>query len=567
MAMKKKDEIFLRIANKQGILWARNKNCEQIFGKRLFMHAQKIIGFLWVVLLSSGHLFSAEQERVVIVSGDLLTIQDVVNVARNKFKVALADNAISRINAARQTVENLIDAGKAVYGLTTGFGFLANVSISKDQAVQLQTNLIRSHAVGVGNPYPEEVVRAAMLLRVNTFAKGVSGLRLTTVQKLIEMLNKGIYPYVPEKGSVGASGDLAPLSHIMLVLMGEGEVFYQGKRVNTGDYLEQLDFEPIQLTSKEGLALNNGTTVLTAVAALTIHGTYKLIKNAHIAAATSFEALKACSSPFDSRIHQVRPHAGQIQCAANMRNLLQGSALVDSQVGKVQDCYSIRCFPQVMGASIDAFNYAKNVVEIEMNSATDNPLIFDGKAISGGNFHGQPIALAMDFLAMAIAEIGNISERRSARLVDPTLNGGLPAFLIKSSGLNSGLMIPQYTAAALVSENKVLAHPACVDSIPTCANQEDHVSMGSLASRKAMEILNNVFSVVAIELYLANQALDFRETKPGNAIQCAHDVVRNKVAFIEDDRVLYNDMHMLTDMLKSNVIVDAVELAIGPLDI
>jgi histidine ammonia-lyase len=381
------------------------------------------------------------------------------------------------------------------------------------------------------------------------------------------MLDKGIYPYVPEKGSVGASGDLCPLSHIMLVLIGEGEVFYQGKRVNTCDHLQELDFTPIQLLSKEGLALNNGTAVLTAIAALTLYDACILIKNAQIAAAASFEALKACTSPFESRIHLARPHEGQINCATNMRMLLNGSSLVNSQKGKIQDCYSIRCFPQVMGASVDAFNYVKKVIDVEINSATDNPLIFDGEAYSGGNFHGQPIALAMDFLGMAIAEIGDISERRSARLLDPKLNEGLPAFLIKGSGLNSGFMITQYTAAALVSENKGLAHPACVDSIPTCANQEDHVSMGSISSRKGAIILKNVFSIVAIELYLAMQALDFRELSPSPSVQLLKNIVRSKVKFVEDDRILYNDMDILTGMLKSNMIVDQIEKNIGMLKI
>ncbi len=528
-------------------------------------HIRNIISSLIVACVTMSHAVCAD--GVLVIQGHDLTIQDVVNVARNKFKVVLADEALQKIEASRKQVDDLIQSKKVVYGLTTGFGLLENVVISQDQIQQLQTNLIRSHAVGVGKAFSEEVVRAALVLRINTFAKGVSGIRLLTVQKLVEMLNKEIYPYVPEQGSVGASGDLAPLSHIMLVLIGEGEVFYQGQRVETKDYLRQLDFEPIQLQAKEGLALNNGTAVLTAVAALTLYDTNVLIKNALIAACASFDALKACSSPFDARIHQARPHDGQIKCATHIRSLLQGSALINSQQGKVQDCYSIRCFPQVMGASIDAYNYAKKVIETEINSATDNPLIFDGVACSGGNFHGQPIALAMDFLGMAIAEIADISERRSARLLDPKLNGGLPAFLVQGSGLNSGYMIAQYTAAALVSENKVLAHPACVDSIPTCANQEDHVSMGSISARKAMDILNNAFSVVSIELLLAAQALDLREQAPGIGGQLAKDTVRSKITFVQDDRILYKNIHALTAMLKSGVVIDAVEQKVGLLDI
>ncbi len=534
-------------------------------GKKRF----KVFLLATVCLGYSSAAFSrdVDSENVVIISGDGLTIQNVVDVARNKFKVVLSEGVRKRVEESRRSVDNLVNQEKVVYGLTTGFGSLANVSISKGQTEQLQKNLIRSHAVGVGPAFSEDVVRAAILLRVNALLGGVSGIRLKTVYKLTEMLNKGIYPYVPQKGSVGASGDLAPLSHIMLVLMGEGEVFYQGKRVETKDVLTQLDFEPITLVSKEGLALNNGCNVLTAVAALTIADADKLIKAAHITAAVTFEALKACSSPFDSKIHQARPHPGQIACAKIIRLLLQGSLLIDSCDGKVQDCYSIRCFPQVMGASIDAFNYAKKVIEVEMNSATDNPLIFDGKAYSCGNFHGQPIALAMDFLGMALAEIGSISERRSARLVDSTLNEGLPAFLVKGSGLNSGFMMPAYTAASLVSENKVLAHPSCVDSIPTCANQEDHVSMGSFSARKAFEILENVFSVIAIELYLATQALEFRASGYGSAAKLTKDLVRTRVPFVEDDCILYKNMQILTEMLKSNVIVDLVEQSIGALQV
>lgn len=537
-----------------------------------FVKSQKMLFFSLIAIACFGYSAtsfpaSADTKHCVVVSGHDLTIDDVVNVARNRHTVVLSDDAKERIKRSRETVDALVDQDKVVYGLTTGFGSLATVSISKEQTKELQVNLIRSHAVGVGPAFSEDVVRAAMLLRVSAFAQGASGIRLETVHKLIEMLNKNIYPYVPQKGSVGASGDLAPLSHIMLVLMGEGEVFYEGRRVATESVLQELEFTPISLVSKEGLALNNGCTVLTGLAALTIADAQTLIKSAQITAAATFEALKACSSPFDPRIHMVRPHWGQIECAFNMRSLLQDSQLIDSKEGKIQDCYSIRCFPQIMGASIDAFRYAKKIVETEMNSATDNPLIFDDAAYSGGNFHGQPVAFAMDFLGIALAEVANVSERRSARLVDPGLNEGLPAFLVEGSGLNSGFMIPQYTAASLVSENKVLAHPSSVDSIPTCANQEDHVSMASFAARKAAEILNNAFFVVAIELHLATQALEFRTLTPGYATRLVKDIVREKVTFVEDDCVLYKDMETLTEMLKSNIFVDAVEKQIAVLSI
>jgi len=502
---------------------------------------------------------SAQDEHIVKADGKNLSLQDVIHVARDNYRVELSADAIERIQGSRKVVDDLVEQKKVIYGLTTGFGLLENVSISQEEAAQLQTNLIRSHSVGVGKPLPESVVRAAILLRINTLAKGFSGIRLSTIQKLIELLNKNIYPYVPEKGSVGASGDLSPLSHIALVLIGEGEIFINGQRVKTAEALDIIDFTPISLTSKEGLALNNGTPVLTAIAALTLYDTKTLIKNAQITAAATFEALCACSSPFNPKLHEARPHQGQIDCAENIRMLLEESELIGSNKSKIQDSYSIRCYPQVLGASADACNYVEQVILTEINSTTDNPLIIDGDACSGGNFHGQPIALAMDFLGIAIAEIGNISERRIAKLVDPHTNDNLPAFLVKNSGLNSGFMIPQYTAAALVSENKILAHPASVDSIPTSANQEDHVSMGSISSRKAAEILENVNNIIAIELYNAVQALDFREGNPGPATQITKAIVRQVVPFVENDRVMYTDMHALKDLLVSGLLIQEIE--------
>ncbi|MBU4269561.1 histidine ammonia-lyase [Candidatus Dependentiae bacterium] len=528
------------------------------------MHKKNKISFLFLTTLVVSSIFA--QNSVVTINGDNLNFDNVIDVARNNAKVELSQDAKNRIFKTRQYVEDLVNQEKVVYGLTTGFGFLGNVSINKDQATDLQSNLIRSHSAGVGSPLSQEIVRAAILLRINTFAKGFSGIRLSTVEKLIELLNKNIYPYVPEKGSVGASGDLVPLSHIALVLIGEGEVFLNGKRYDTADVLKELNFEPISLTSKEGLALNNGTPVLTAIAALSLYDAKKLVKNAQITAAASMEALRARTSPFNPKLHFARPHDGQIKCAENIRRLIDGSNLVNSNTKKVQDAYSIRCFPQVMGASMDAVNYVEKILLTEMNSATDNPLIFEEGAVSGGNFHGQPIALAMDFFAIAVSEIADISERRVARIVDPNLNDNLPAFLVNSSGLNSGFMIPQYTAAALVSENKILAHPASVDSIPTCANQEDHVSMGSIASRKALSVLNNTYSVIAIELYNAIQALDFRENKPGKAISIVKDLVREKVEFVSDDRIMYKDMAIIEQMLRDGEIIKAVEKEIGEIN-
>lgn len=525
-----------------------------------YFYIFSIINFCFISIFSQNN-------TTILVDGNNITFDNVIDVARNNAKVELSQDAKNRILKTRQYVEDLVNQEKVVYGLTTGFGFLGNVSIDKNQTTNLQSNLIRSHSAGVGNPLSEEIVRAAILLRINTFAKGFSGIRLSTVEKLIELLNKNIYPYVPEKGSVGASGDLVPLSHIALVLIGEGEVFLNGKRFETKDVLSKLNFEPVSLTSKEGLALNNGTPVLTAIAALSLFDAKKLIKNAQIAAAATMEALRARTSPFNPKLHLARPHDGQIKCAENIKRLIAGSNLMDSNTKKVQDAYSIRCFPQVMGASIDAINYVEKILLTEMNSATDNPLIFEEGAVSGGNFHGQPIALAMDFFAIAVAEIADISERRVARIVDPNLNDNLPAFLVNSSGLNSGFMIPQYTAAALVSENKVLAHPASVDSIPTCANQEDHVSMGSIASRKALSVLNNTYSVIAIELYNAIQALDFRENKPGKAISAVKNLVREKVEFVSDDRIMYKDMAKIEQMLRDGSLINAVEKEIGEIAI
>lgn len=504
----------------------------------------------------------------IFIDGNRLTIEDVVKVARNHFQVKITEEAAERVKKSRAVVDEFIEKEKVVYGITTGFGKFSDVVITKEETRDLQRNLIISHACGVGNPFPEEIVRAIMLLRANALSKGFSGVRLSTLQTLIEMLNKGVHPVIPEKGSLGASGDLAPLSHMVLVMLGEGEAFYKGKRLPGRTAMEEAGIEPIHLTSKEGLALINGTQVMTAVGALTAYDAMKLVKLADISAALTLEALNGITDAFDSRVHEVRPHCGQINCAQNLLKLTAESRLTTRQGQiRVQDAYTLRCIPQIHGASRDALDYVINKINIEINAATDNPLIFadDQTVISGGNFHGQPMALAFDFLGIALAELANVSERRIERLVNPQLSG-LPAFLTEKGGLHSGFMIAQYAAAALVSENKVLAHPASVDSIPSSANQEDHVSMGTIAARKAREILFNTTNVLAIELMAAAQAIDFKGAEGlGNGTRIAYDKIREQVATLHEDRIMYVDINKCTDLISGHAIVNAVEGAVGEL--
>ena len=504
-------------------------------------------------------------------TGQHLSIEEVVRVSRLRDRVAISSEARERVINARKFVEKLVEEGRVVYGLTTGFGEFKSVSISKDQTEQLQTNLIRSHATGVGAPYSEEVVRAAILIRVNSLLHGHSGVRPEVIDHLVAFLNQDVYPFVPCQGSVGASGDLAPLSHVMLVLFGEGEVMVNGQRMPSLPVLRQKGIEPIRLSSKEGLALNNGTAFLTGVGALAVHDAQQLAKVFDIAYGISLESLMGTISACDERVHALRPHPGQIACAANMRRLCAQSKIMESHkdCGRVQDAYSLRCAPQVHGACRDAIAYVAEVLERELNSVTDNPLLFpdDGVAISAGHFHGEPVALAMDHLKIAVAELANISERRTARLVDPHLSDGLPAFLIpkEEGGLSSGYMIPQYVAAALVSENKVLAHPASVDSIPTSAGQEDHVSMGSISSRQAAMVVENTKHVAAIELMCAAQAADFR--KPftlGLGTNAAHALIRSVVPMLAKDRILYTDIEKIETLIPG-ALVQAVEQAVGRL--
>ena len=506
---------------------------------------------------------------MISIDGNNLTLDEVVRVARGREPVEISATGRQQLAASRAIVENLLDSTTPVYGISTGFGNLSQIWISPEEREALQRNLILSHAAGVGDYLPEDVVRAAMLMRANSLVKGYSGIRPATVEMLLELLNRGVYPAVPSKGSVGASGDLSPLSHIALVLMGEGKAFVAGKLVTGAAALAAVGLLPVAFAAKEGLALINGTQIMTAVGALVVHDAALLMKAADIAAAMSLEALRGTRAAYDERISRIRPHPGQLATSGNLLKLTADSRIMESHenCGKVQDAYSLRCVPQVHGASKDAVRRAQETIEIEMNSATDNPLIFPdtGEVISGGNFHGQPVALVMDYLKTALAEIGSISERRVNRMLDAHLSD-LPPFLTAYPGVDSGLMITQYTAAALVSENKVLAHPACVDSIPTSANQEDHVSMGTIAARQSREILENVRHVIAIEMLVAAQGLDFlKPLEPGVGVRSAHQAVRAEVPHLEEDRVPAEDIATVYRLLVGETIVNQVETAVGPL--
>jgi len=500
---------------------------------------------------------------------DRLNLENLVRIAREKTRVRLTENAEKRIQKSRRLIEQWVEDEKTIYGITTGFGALSNVTISKSDTRRLQENILMSHSAGVGKSLEEETVRAAMALRIKDFCKGHSGIRLETTELLVKLLNKGVYPVVPEKGSVGASGDLAPLAHLALVLSGKGDAFYKGTRVSGAEALKKCGLKPMQLEAGEGLALINGTQVMTAIGGLATFDAIRLAKTADLAAAMSLEVLMGSRTEFDPRIHQVRPHPGQAASADNMLRLTQNSEIISSHedCDRVQDAYTLRCSPQVHGASKDVIAYAKKVVETEMNSSTNNPLIFPDSEefLLGGNFHGQPVALAMDFLCIGVSELANISERRIERLVNPHLSG-LPAFLVADGGLNSGFMIAQYTAAALVSENKVLSHPASVDSIPTSANKEDHVSMGTIAARKCREIVKNAEQVIAIELLCGAQAMDlFTNMKSGEGTLAAYRVIREVVSHLEQDRLLAQDIETMVNLIRSDKIVDAVEEAVGTL--
>ena len=527
-----------------------------------------------------------QRERdLVVLTGADLSVADVEAVARHGARAALDVHARERMQEARDVIERLVARGAVVYGVTTGFGDLATTSIPPDDAARLQENLLASHAAGVGRPFPREVVRAMLLLRANTLALGHSGCRPLLVDRICEFLALGIHPVVPEQGSVGASGDLAPLAHLALPLIGRGQVELNGQVLPALIALRETGLEPLTLGPKEGLALLNGTQLMSALGALLLADADRLIRTASVAAAMSLEALLGTEVAYAAPYQLARPHPGQVAVAGQMRHLLRDSGLQGAHHGsahKVQDPYSLRCVPQVHGAVRDSMDHLRRVLDVELNSATDNPLVFPeggaapadtlatggGLVISGGNFHGEPIALALDFAKLALSELGAISERRTALLLDPRLNGGLPAFLTPDPGRNSGLMIVQYTAAALASENKVLAHPSSADSIPTSANQEDHVSMGAAAARHARTVLGHVEQILAIELLCAAQALDLRlalmgsvadgsaAPAPGVGVAEAHRRVRERVNALVEDREPGPDLAAVLAMVHDGTLVD-----------
>ena len=506
----------------------------------------------------------------VSIDGASLDLPALESVARGGYRVTLADSARDAVRASRRVVDDAVLRGAVVYGVTTGFGNFADVHIPLDRLRELQLNLLRSHAAGVGAPLEETETRALMLLRANVLAKGFSGIRLETLELLVEMLNRRVHPVVPSQGSVGASGDLAPLAHLALAIVGEGECAFGGRRLPGAEALRAAGLAPLVLEPKEGLALINGTQLMTAVGGLAVAEALRLVRSADVVGALTLDALEGTDVAFDPRIHAARPHPGQAASARNLSRLLAGSGVRESHrdCGRVQDAYSLRCMPQVHGAARDALDYVTRAHVVEMNSATDNPMVFaeTGEILSGGNFHGQPVAIAADLLAIASAELGAISERRTERLVNASLSG-LPAFLAREGGLHSGLMMAHVTAAALVSESKTLAHPASVDSIPTSAGKEDHVSMGPTAAWKAARVVANTGRVLAVELLAACEALEFRRPlRSSPPLEAAVARVRERVATHGQDRVLGPEIEALADLLRTGAILDAAESACGTLE-
>lgn len=513
--------------------------------------------------MESFHETRPEKLLDVCLDGEHLTIPQVVAVARHNAQVRLSPTCHQKIQHSRALVEKILEENRRVYGISTGFGEFSKVAIGPEQSAQLQENLILSHCVAVGEPLSQDVVRAMMLLRANALCKGFSGIRQELIECLISMLNAGVTPVVPQQGSLGASGDLAPLSHMALVMLGRGEAFYKGERLPGGEAMARAGLPTWHLLAKEGLALINGTQCMTAIGTLAWYDLQEGMLLSDAVASMTVEALHGLTSAYDPRIHMVRPHKGQMQTAANMRLLLHDSPVMErSRNLRVQDAYALRCIPQVHGACRDTIAYARGVIETELNSVTDNPILFpeDESVISGGNFHGEPMALVFDFLGIAASELANISERRLERLVNPALSNGLPAFLTPQGGLNSGYMICQYSAASIVSENKIHAHPASVDSIPSSANQEDHVSMGTTAARKLKVLVNNLYSVLAFELMGAVQGIELRQEQ--HDLSPVHQelfrLVRQQVPFMAEDHELRVDIAAMNQLVRSGVLQSAV---------
>ena len=498
----------------------------------------------------------------LLINGNDLTFDDLRQVVYERRPVALADTAKEKVIAAREVVEKLVRENRVAYAINTGVGKLSDVHIEPAQNRQLQVNLIRSHSVGVGEPLGQEETRAMMLLRANSLAKGFSGVRPDVIDLLCSMLNHGVHPVVPSQGSVGASGDLAPLAHLALAMIGEGEAWYENARIKSADALARAGIKPLVPEAKEAISLINGTQAMLAVGSLSLLAAETLAETADVLGAMTLDALQGTDVAFDERIHAARPHAGQSKVAANLRRLLQGSQIRESHkdCGRVQDAYSMRCIPQVHGAVLDTLEFCRRTFEIEMNSAVDNPLVFttghaEGDIISGGNFHGEPLAFALDYMAIVLSALAGISERRIERLVNPALNEGLPPFLAPEAGINSGFMMPQVTAAALASENKVLAHPASVDSITTSGNKEDYVSMGMASAIKLKKVVANTTYVLAIEACASAQALDFlAPLKSSEPLQQAHAAIRKVSTRIEQDRVFAEDFARLAELVRSGAL-------------
>ena len=511
------------------------------------------------------------QATAIRLTGDDLRVADVWTVAVERAPAELSDSSRVRMRAARELVERTAHGAREhTYGVNPGFGRFVSRSIPEELTEELQVRLLRSHACGVGEPYPDEVVRAAMLLRANALAKGTSGARVGLVEAILACLNGDVLPQVPSRGSVGASGDLAPLAHLALPLIGEGRAWFDGELLDGADALAAAGLEPVRLAAKEGLSLVNGTQFMSALGALGLVRARRLAAAADLACALSLEALQGSRTSFIPQIHRLRPLRGQADSAANVLRLLEGSAIIESHrwCDKVQDAYSLRCAPQVHGASRDLLDYVDYTVSVELNAATDNPLVLvdDDVLVSNGNFHGQPLAFALDALAMAVSELASISERRVERLVNPNLSDGLPAFLTADGGLNSGFMIPQYVAASLVSENKVLSHPASVDSIPTSAGQEDHVSMGNASGLKAWQVLANAECALAIELLAGAQAVEFlAPLQPGAGVAATRAHIRTLSPRLDDDRPLSADIETVASAIRDGSLVAAVEAEVGEL--
>jgi histidine ammonia-lyase len=522
--------------------------------------------------------------KALHINGNDLTLEDVRDVAVDGRAVLLAPDAREQVNRARSVVEEIVKGNKVSYAITTGVGKLSDVRIAGDQIRELQVNLVRSHAVGVGDQLPTAETRAMMLLRANSLAKGYSGVRAIVIDTICELLNRHVTPFVPSQGSVGASGDLAPLAHLALALIGEGECLNeQLARIPAAEALRRAQIKPLMLEAKEAVSLINGTQAMLGIGTLALLSAETLADSADVIGAMTLDALRGTDVAFDERIHRVRPHAGQIKSAANLRKMLEGSQIREShrECGRVQDAYSLRCIPQVHGAVRDTLAYCREAFEIEANSAVDNPLVFVGTdhvgtgavarlseqgsaighsdVLSGGNFHGEPLAFALDFLAIALSALAGISERRIERLVNPALNEGLPPFLAPGAGLNSGFMMAQVTAAALVSENKVLAHPASVDSITTSGNKEDYVSMGMTAAVKLKRVVDNTRNVLAIEAMAAAQGLDFvAPLKTGNRCQKAHQAIRSVSPAMDKDRVMYEDFARTAKLIADGRVAEAL---------